>query len=413
MSRTRLTADLVLAAATELLQKLSGFVVLAIVTRRFAPDVVGDFLLALTLGAVAAAITEAGTGRYLVREVAQRPAEARARLGEVLALRIALAVACLVLLAGAAAVLRPALVRVVIPTGAALLLAEVYFAYGAFLLGQRRVALRFVTGAVGPALGLSLAAVAAGAGAALSTVLAAWAAGVAAGAAAAAIVVRSRFGPVPLRPAGAEVRRAARAALPFFALSLLGLAHFKADTLLLFALAGPVAVAWYESGYKLLEASRVALRPAMMVFYPMSAALAASDPRELRRLVRRLLATALVLGVASSAVLVALARPILSLVWGATYAGAEPVAKILFLAVPAVYVELSAVFLAGAVRREGAAARLLAGALTVNVLLNLLAIPRWGPEGAAWVTVGTETATAAALVLLLRAGRTRRAESVR
>jgi hypothetical protein len=29
------------------------------------------------------------------------------------------------------------------------------------------------------------------------------------------------------------------------------------------------------------------------------------------------------------------------------------------------------------------------------------------------VTVGTETATAAALVLLLRAGRTRRAESVR
>ena len=40
-------------------------------------------------------------------------------------------------------------------------------------------------------------------------------------------------------------------------------------------LAGPVAVASYEAGYKLLEASRVALRPALLVLYPVSAALAA------------------------------------------------------------------------------------------------------------------------------------------
>lgn len=401
MSRIRVTIDLILAAATELLQKVSGFVVLAIVTRCFAPEAVGEFLLALTLGGVAAAVTEAGTGRYLVREVAQRPAGALARLGEVLALRLPLAGATAVMLAAGAALLQPSLLPVMVPTGLALLLAEIYFAYGAFLLGQRRVGLRFVTGTVAPVLGFGLAVAAARAGAPISTVLAGWAAGVATGVVTAAIVVRVRFGPVPLRPAGAEVRRAARASLPFFALGLLGLAHFKADTLLLFGLAGPVAVAWYESGYKLLEASRVALRPAMMVFYPLSAALATTNPAALTALVRRLLLAAVVLGVGSAFVLFTWAGDILSLVWGRTYADAEPVARILFLAVPAVYVELSAVFLVAAVHLEGAAARVLAGALIVNVLLNLAAIPRWGPEGAAWATVATETATAGVLVGLL------------
>lgn len=413
MSRTRFTIDLILAAATELLQKFSGFVVLAIVTRRFAPEAVGEFLLALTLGAVVAAVTEGGTGRYLVREVAQRPAEALARLGEVFALRLRLALASAVLLAAGAAVIRPSLLPVMVPTGLALLLGELYFAYGAFLLGHRRVGLRFVTGTVGPVLGIALAAAAARSGAPISTVLAGWAAGVGAGVVAAAIVVRVRFGPVPLRPAGTEVRRAMRASLPFFALGLLGLAHFKADTLLLFGLAGPVAVAWYESGYKLLEASRAALRPAMMVFYPVSAALATTNPAGLTALVRRLLLAAVVLGVGSAFVLFTWAGGILSLVWGRTYADAEPVARILFLAVPAVYVELSAVFLAGAVHLEGAAARVLAGALIANVLLNLAAIPRWGPEGAAWATLATESTTACVLVWLVRRRLAELTQSVR
>jgi O-antigen/teichoic acid export membrane protein len=400
----RLRADLSLAVAIELVQKLSGFVVLAIVTRRFAPAAVGEFLLAFTLGTIAAVITEAGTGRHLIREVAQRPAEGRTRLGEVLALRLRLALLSLSGLIAAGVVVRPSLLPVLIPAAIALVVSELYFAFGGFLLGHRRVGLRFVTGLVGPLLGIGLALAAAESGARLHVVLSGWAAGAMIGVVAAAAVVRSSFGPIPLRHSGAALRQATRASLPFFAMGVLALVHLKADTLLLFGLAGPVAVASYEAGYKLLEASRMALRPALLVLYPVSAALAATDPPALRQLVQRLLLTAVALGIMSSIALVGLAPALLSLAWGPEYVRATDVARILFLAVPAMYVELAGIVLAGAVHREGAAARLLGAALVTSVLLNLLAIPRWGLAGAAWTAVFTQTAAAVALVLLLRQG---------
>lgn len=399
MSRARIAADLALALCIDLVQKASAYVVLAILARRYAPPEMGGLFAALALATLAAAVTEAGTSRYLIREVARHPGEGLARLGAVLALRLPLAAGALAALAAALALWRPALLGVGVPAAGAVLLSDLYYAFGAFLLGHRRVGLRLATGVMGPLLAVALVALAGALGATLAGALLAWTAAAAVALAASAAVVRLRFGPVPLRGARDPIRRAAREALPFFALAALAVVHLKGDTVLLFGLASPAAVALYESGYKLLEASRLPLRPAVLVFYPLSAALAGRDPARFDRLVRGLFLAAAAAGALGSLVLFLAARPVIGAVWGERYLEAAPLARILFLAVPALYLGGVATFLAAAVGLERRAAGLLALWVAANLGLNLWAIPRFGPVGAAWTALATETGAAASLVL--------------
>jgi O-antigen/teichoic acid export membrane protein len=228
-------------------------------------------------------------------------------------------------------------------------------------------------------------------------------------------VVWRRYGPIPLRWDPLVARATARASLPFFALNTLGLAHFKADTVLLFLLTTPAAVATYEAGYKLLEVSRIAVRPAAVVFLPVWAAIAArEDWRGFGLAFRRLLRMAGIAGVAAAVALLALAGLLVPLLWGDRYADAVGVTQVLALAVPAVFLSIVATLAAGALRLEGAAAKVLAGCLLINVGLNLVAIPRWGVLGAAGCTVVTEgLATLGLLRLVGRKVRVGAADLVR
>jgi O-antigen/teichoic acid export membrane protein len=87
MDRARISTDLVLATGIELVQKLASYLVLAMLARRFDATAMGGLFLVLAIAQLAAAATELGTGRYLVHEVAQRPAEALAPLAVAARLR--------------------------------------------------------------------------------------------------------------------------------------------------------------------------------------------------------------------------------------------------------------------------------------------------------------------------------------
>jgi O-antigen/teichoic acid export membrane protein len=403
MRWTKVKADLVLATSAELVQKLAGYAVLAMLARHFDQSDMGRLFFALTLASMVAALTELGTGRYLVREVATRPEAALQRLGDVLALRLPLMVVGFLLLNAATAVVRPALLPVLLPASAAALLGELYYALGAFLVGRREVGLRLVTGLSGPAVLVALVLVAMARDASLTQVLGCYVVAALVPLGAGALVVRLRFGVIPHRPDRAAVWNAARGSLPFFLLSALAVLHFKVDSLLLFALASPAALAIYETGYKLFEVSRLAVRPTAMVFLPVSSALAANaDWNGFARVVRRLLVWWGALGAVAAVIVAAAAGVAVSFVWGDRYVNAVPVLRILYLAVPAVYVGFVVTFAAGALRSEAAAARALGVCLAANVALNLAAIPRWGPVGAAWTTVATEYLAAVWLVMLVR-----------
>ena len=402
MQWTKTRADLALATGGEVVQKLSGYAVLAILARHFDKAAMGRLFFAMALTSVVAAATELGTGRYLVREVATRPEAALRRLGEVIALRAPLALGAFLLLAAGVCLTRPGLAPILLPAAVAGLLNDLSYSFGAFLVGRREVGLRLATGLSGPIVLVTLVALAVSRGATLPQVLLCYVVAALVPLAAGALVIRRRFGRFPLAGLGQGAVAAGRASLPFFLLTALGVAHFKVDALLLFALATPTAVATYEAGYKLFEVSRFVVRPTATVFYPLSAELAGrGDWEGFARTLRRLLALAGGVAAAISLAVLMTAGLIVRLVWGAAYGDTAAVLRILYLAVPPLYLGFIATFLAGALHREGAAARVLAFCLAANVALNLFAIPRWGPLGAAWTTLITETLAASWILWLV------------
>ena len=402
MQWTKTRADLALATGGEVVQKLSGYAVLAILARHFDKAAMGRLFFAMALTSVVAAATELGTGRYLVREVATRPEAALRRLGEVIALRAPLALGAFLLLAAGVCLTRPGLAPILLPAAVAGLLNDLSYSFGAFLVGRREVGLRLATGLSGPIVLVTLVALAVSRGATLPQVLLCYVVAALVPLAAGALVIRRRFGRFPLAGLGQGAVAAGRASLPFFLLTALGVAHFKVDALLLFALATPTAVATYEAGYKLFEVSRFVVRPTATVFYPLSAELAGrGDWEGFARTLRRLLALAGGVAAAISLAVLMTAGLIVRLVWGAAYGDTAAVLRILYLAVPPLYLGFIATFLAGALHREAAAARVLALCLAANVALNLFAIPRWGPLGAAWTTLITETLAASWILWLV------------
>jgi O-antigen/teichoic acid export membrane protein len=223
-------------------------------------------------------------------------------------------------------------------------------------------------------------------------------------------LVRVYVGPVRGGRPTQELGPIVRAALPFFLIDALEVVHFKLDTVMLGFFRPYAEVALYEGSARLLEASQFVMRPLMAVFLPVCTAMAVAERwPELSALAGRLLRWAAVLGALVAAIVLLLATPALTLVYGRGFEAAAPLLRVLSLATPLVYLSFVALFVGNALRLERRAVVLLLGSVALNVALNLLLIPRLGGLGAAITTVVTYALLAALLVRLnlqlLREGR--------
>lgn len=392
MSKLRIRADLFFATFGEVSQKVVGYLVLVLLGRYLDKASMGQFFVAATIATIAAAVTELGTGRHLIREIAATPQHALRHLGDVLSLRLPLTACALILVNAAVQLFDPALGSVMLLTSCYVLVGDLYFSYSAFMIGRRLLALRLATLLGGQLLLALCVAASVLAGGSLRSVLLGYVAANVIALCLTATLVHSRFGTVRLTRPTIKTWQLARVAAPFGALTAIGLLHSKADTLMLYALSSATAVATYESAYKLLEVSRFMIRPAVTVFFPICAALAAREKWvEFNLTYRRLLAAAGSAGAVIATLVILLAGVVIPLVWGSRYLEAVPVLRILYLAVPVLFLQTVVLFIAGSLRLEGTALKATLVALAANVALNLVAIPRWGAPGAAAMTLVTES----------------------
>ena len=403
MHAKKISADLLFATFGEVSQKVVGYLVLVLLARHLDKGSMGEFFVAGTIATIAAAIAELGTGRHLVRQVAASPADALAHLGGVLSLRLPVTAAALVVVNATIYLLAPALGSVMLLTSCYVLVGDLYYSYSAFLVGRRLLGLRLVTLLGGQLLLVACVGLSVFAGGSLTMVLVAYVAANVITVGSTALLVRHRFGPVPLSWPSTRSWQLARVAAPFGALTVLGLLHSKVDTLLLYRLSSAATVASYESAYKLLEVSRFLVRPAVTVFFPICAALAAAENWSGFELAyRRLLRAAGGLGLLVAALVISLAGAVVPAIWGASYADSVPIVRVLYLSVPLLYLQLVALFLAGSVHLERAAFWAVAAAFAGNLVLNLIAIPRWGAMGASITTLASEAALTTWLLCLIR-----------
>ena len=392
MTQGKTRRDLLIAFASQFLFKILGFAVLALMARQLSQADYGKLMFALTLCGVSVLVTDLGASTDLARRVAAAPGGARRRLGAVLSARLPLLGAYLVLLCAWVAATKPDALAVVAGIAVFSVLKDVYRTYSSLFLGLHRIGSAVV--AYGTSLLVLVATVAAGAmtGAGLAWMTGAHVLSGAVLLGTAAGITRLTIGPIRLRCGWRLMRHVFGGSVWLFVLSLAGLVHVAAGTLMLGYLQPYEQVARYEAAAKLLEASQFMVRPLTLILLPVCATLASRQQwDDLRRLMHRMFGGMAVLGVAAWGVVALLSRPIIRTVYTATYDDSAEVLRVLYLSVPGLYTATVGMLLASSTMREKRAVFILVLGVAINVALNLVAIPRYGALGAAWVTVGSQT----------------------
>jgi len=180
--------------------------------------------------------------------------------------------------------------------------------------------------------------------------------------------------------------------------TVLSLALFRVDQVILGAIKGNAAVGLYAATYKLLETVLFVSWAVGRAVYP--ALSAHPEPERVRRGVEQGIAAIAVLYVPFGVGLFVDGRQVLGLLYGPAYAGGVDIAR--WLAASPMLFAIGFLFSYGLVARERrwrAAAGTIAASV-LNVGLNLALIPHFGPVGAAAATTISYAFEAAVLAVL-------------
>jgi O-antigen/teichoic acid export membrane protein len=374
---------------------VASVVVTALLTRHLGLGAYGQLVAASTYIAVFTILGDAGLYLSTVRRAAQAPAARPAVLGTALGLRLVMAAVLLAL--GCVLVLLVPADR--FPTWVpAVKLAVAVCAVNAYvtlqsqlLIAVFRLHLRMDLAVLGEVLARVVVLVAVGVvvatGGGLVAACVALACGTVANFVYAWVVTRrfERFRPqldLPL------ARAMLSESVALTIVTLLGLVHFKVDTLMLSFMQPAADVGIYGVAYKVHEV--LITFPGLFVglLFPLYARLAGTDEARLRQVFQRSFDVLLLSSVGAALLVVALA-PALAAFLGAP--AAAPAMRVLSLALVPVFVSLGFTHLLLAEGRQTWLVRLYVVLVVANIAGNAVAIRRWTYHGAAAMTVATET----------------------
>jgi O-antigen/teichoic acid export membrane protein len=179
-------------------------------------------------------------------------------------------------------------------------------------------------------------------------------------------------------------------------IELLAFSYLRVDMALVGNLLGPGPGATYGLVYRVIDALTGLSTPVILLLFPYAARLVATGTglRKLRdRALCLLPAAAVVLSMAALAVAPVLAAAV------PRFAEGLPALRILLVAVPLTFMSSVELHLRSAENRNGEVVTLAAGVLATNIALNLVLIPRYGLNGAAWALCLTEFLQLGAIML--------------
>jgi PST family polysaccharide transporter len=196
-------------------------------------------------------------------------------------------------------------------------------------------------------------------------------------------------------------RAAAGEALPLWLATLFSLLYFKGDVVILKAFAGNAEVGAYSAAYKIFEGLMIVPSVVLAATFP-PLARAQGDAERQRRWEVALAALLLTLGMAVAFGVYFTSDRAVALIYGAGFVRAGPSLRVLALALPILFLNygLTHFLIARDLERRNL---LFAGLmLVVNVIANLLLIPRFAGPGAAGATLVTEVALTICCAVALR-----------
>ncbi|MEZ5418150.1 MAG: oligosaccharide flippase family protein [Vicinamibacterales bacterium] len=387
-------------AAADVAGKLVALGVTLAAARTLPGDAFGALALATTWGWLAGVATDAGWSMYLVREVARRPAAARALAADVLRRRGLAAVgAAAITAAGATAVLAPAIAGGFALVVAAQLAGAVLDTAMHLFRGLERTdvearlhaAQRLSAGALaGLALAWRPSLDALGLALALPPLVALACAAGLARRLTAPVGAGEAITPLGWSRVGTEV-------WPLGLGALVSALYFRCDVFFVEHWHGLDAVGAYNAAFRLVDAIRLVPAAVLAVTFP--TLVRAHDRSAVTRLAVPLLAA----GVAAGGALAVGAPAVLALAYGPRFAAATSALQLLGCAVPLFFLNYALTHQVIGWNGQRTYLQVSLAALAVNVVANLALVPAYGGSGAAVATGLTEVAvTAGCLPALAR-----------
>jgi O-antigen/teichoic acid export membrane protein len=336
-------------------------------------------------------LADIGLYTTVVRDISKRPERTEELVGNVLTLRLVLSLVVIVVASGISLLLPYAHnVRVaILLAGGPLLLGMLTTAYVAILQSRLQMARAAVGDVLGRAASLGLVLLVAGLDLGFYAVM-----GAAAGGAAVTLVVTWLL-TRPLATVRPRIeprvwRMMLRAAIPLGLALAINALYFRADTLIISLYEPYREVGLYTLAYRILELALVVGTVILNTSFPVvSRAVAEDQPRALQA-IQESTDLFVVLGAPLLAAGLVLAPQIVHLAAGSDFDGSVTPLRILLGAGALAWINGVFGYALIAKERQATALWLNATALTFNVALNFLLIPRYGIVAAAVVTVASE-----------------------
>ncbi len=185
-----------------------------------------------------------------------------------------------------------------------------------------------------------------------------------------------------------EVFSVFKEAIPLATFGALQMLYYRVDAVLLKSLSGNESVGYYDLACRVLLVALMLSQQFNQALFPVFSSLQ-DDPHKFSRLAFRAIKVLVFLGLPITMGGYFLSEPLLVLISGPKYSPSGPLFAVLALSV--LFFFLSNVYTSVlAIKNTGRLNALFLVLFLLNVLLNLIFIPRWGALGASWATVVCE-----------------------
>jgi O-antigen/teichoic acid export membrane protein len=381
LPHSRLQRDTFLLLALQVFYKLSGLVLLVVLSRNLPAEDIGLYFFALSFAGSFAVLANLQLNAVMMRRVAADTARASAHLAPLLGFRLVGSPVYLLCVTAAAVALTGALWRVVLIVAIFTLLENIYFSFSAFFIALEKAAYNVGIGVAveivflftfllgmwwAPSLDVLLEANLLRSLLLLGTAI---------------IVARWRLSPLRVAWAGHFIREG----IPFILTTLLALLGEKIDTLLLGFLTGYETVGHYHLALRIVFASLFVPSVAGVAFFPRLSAHGLSA--ENRQTILRGAGFLLALGVLAMGVGFLFASPLTGLLYGSLSGSVTPLLRSLTLLFPLSFLNLFLSSILQALHQESKVLRALAICTGAGIVANCALIPLFGAYGAVYARI--------------------------
>ncbi|MGK2962271.1 MAG: oligosaccharide flippase family protein [Gemmatimonadaceae bacterium] len=396
MIRGGIRRDTVAVLAAQSFYRLSGFVLLMVLSRKLGASDIGAFFFAIAFAESLVVLSHFGMGSIMSRRVASSSAEAASHFAPVLGFRAVSAPLYLVIVLGIGAAFTNMSIPLLAAAALITLLEDFYFSFGALFLALRKATYNVSLGVVihsvyiaafliGMWIAPSLAMlVGVTLFRAVTLVLGgAW-------------LTQTRLFPLSARQDWATVK----AAVPFVLITALHVFRDQIGTLLLGTKASYEEVAHFNLAWRLVASAHFVPTAVCAVIVPLLTAHGLTGAN--RRLVLRAAAGVGAVGFTGAAITWLLAEPLAAVMYGPLGTSVAPVLRALAIVFPVGFLALFLSLVLQALYEEAHVLRVLLIVTGSNLVVSWILIPRLGAVGAAYAQI-----VSASLQLLILSWRLR------